>query len=111
MFENTSNMIFRENPPSVRLVFMHDAVPPHVLSAVREFLENEFTEQWIGQGGPTFRPVRFSDLNPLDIYLCGLLKSTVYATEASDIQGLLQQRIQNGSEIIRKTAIIFWPVR
>jgi hypothetical protein len=90
---------------------MQDAVPPHVLSAVREFLRNEFPGQWIGQGGPTFWSARFSDLNPLDFCLCRLLKSTVYATEASGIQGLLQQRIQNGFEMIRTTPGIFRPVR
>jgi len=89
---------------------MHDAAPPHFLSAVREFLEKGFPEQWIGQGGPTFWSARFSDLNPLDIYLCGYLKFTVYATEASDIQGQLQ-RIRNGYEIIRTTPGIFRPVR
>jgi hypothetical protein len=74
---------------------MHDAVPPHVLSAVREFLENVFLEQQIRQGGPTRWSACFSDLNHLDFYLCGRLKSTVYATEITDIHGLLQQRIQN----------------
>jgi hypothetical protein len=37
---------------------MHDAVPPHVFSVVREYLENEFPEQWIGQGGLAFRSAR-----------------------------------------------------
>ena len=52
--------------------------------------------------GPTFWFARFSDLNPLDIYLCGRLKSTVYATEASDIRRL-QQRKQDEFEMIRTT--------
>lgn len=95
---------------STHLWFMQDAVP-HVLSAVREFLRNEFPEQWIGQGGPTFWSARFSDLNPLYFCLCRLLKSTVYTTEASGIQGLLQQRIQNGFEMIRTIPGIFRPVR
>jgi hypothetical protein len=29
-------------------------------------LPNVFPEQWLGQGGPPFWSVRFSDFNPLD---------------------------------------------
>jgi hypothetical protein len=52
---------------------------------------------------------RSSDLIPLDFYLWGLIKLTVYATEVSDVPDL-QHRIQNGSEMIR-TPEIFQRIR
>jgi hypothetical protein len=55
---------------SINLWLMHDAAPPHVLSAVREFLEKVFPEQWIGQGGPTFWSARlwFKSLRYLSLW-------------------------------------------
>jgi len=96
----------------VHLWFLHDGSPKDFLLSVRKLLPSVFPEQWIGQVRPTFWSVRFSDLKYLIFfYLSGRLKSTVYATEASDIQDLLQQRIQNGFEMIRETHGILWPVR
>jgi hypothetical protein len=54
---------------------MHDGPPPYVCLAVWEFLNNVFLEQWIGQGDPTVCPTHSPDLNPLDFYLWGHLKS------------------------------------
>lgn len=53
--------------------------------AVREFFNNLFPEQRIGRGGPTAWPLRSPDLNTLDFYLRGHLKSTVCATEVSAV--------------------------
>jgi hypothetical protein len=65
-----------------------------------------FPEQWIGRSGPTAWPARSPDLNPLDFHLRRHTKSTAYAAEVSDVQGL-QQRIQNGFEMIRTIPGIF----
>jgi len=64
----------------INLWFMHDAVPPHFLLAVREFLRYVCPEQWIRQSGPTAWPARAPELNPIYFYLCRHMKSTVYAT-------------------------------
>jgi len=47
-----------------------------------------FLEQWIGQSRPKAWPVIFPDLNYLDFNICGYLKSTVCATEATDVRDL-----------------------
>ena len=77
----------------IHLWFMHDGVHPHFVLAVWESL-NMFSKQWIGWGGPTAWPDRPLDLNPLDFYLWGNLKSSVCHTEVSDMQDL-QHLIQN----------------
>jgi hypothetical protein len=63
---------------------MHDNAAPHFLLAVWEFLNNVFLEQLIGWGGLTAWPDRSPDLS------LGTFKSTVYATQVSDIQELQQ---------------------
>jgi hypothetical protein len=72
----------------------------------REVLHNVFPEHWIGRSGPAAWPASSPDLNSLDFHLRGHSKSTVYATEVSDVQGL-QQRTQNGFEMIRTIPGIF----
>ena len=84
-----------------RLGFIYGA-PPDVLSA-RVFLK-VFPEQRIGRDGPTAWPARLPVLNSLDFYIWGYLKSAVYATKVNDFQGL-QQRVQNGTEMIRMTLV------
>jgi hypothetical protein len=74
--------------------------------AFRGVLHNVFPEHWVGRSGPTAWPARSPDLNPLDFHLRRHPKSTVYATEVSDVQGL-QQRTQNGLKMIRTIPGIF----
>ena len=49
-----------------------------------------FPEQRIEEDGPTALPAPSPDLNSLDFYLWGHLKSTVYAALVSYVQDLLQ---------------------
>lgn len=49
-----------------------------------------FWKQLACRGGRVTWSVRPPDLNPLDIYLWGYLKSTVCTTEVSDIETLQQ---------------------
>ncbi|KAJ4438926.1 hypothetical protein ANN_14880 [Periplaneta americana] len=56
--------------------------------------------QWIGRAGPTPWPARSPDMNPLDFYLRGRLKSLVYASAAPNVE-VLQQRIEHACGIVR----------
>lgn len=85
---------------SIHLWFMHDDAPPHLFLALQQFLNNVFPEQQIGRGGPTARPASSPELNPSHFYLWWHLQSAVCAAEVGDAQDL-QQRTQNGFEMIR----------
>jgi hypothetical protein len=61
----------------------------------------------LGRGGTTAWPPHSPDFSPLHFYLWRHLKSTVRATEVSEVQEL-QQRIQNGFDMIRTTPGIFF---
>jgi len=80
--------------------FMHDGAPAHFPINVRNFLNNHFPQKWIGRGGPVAWPARSPDMNPLDYYLWGHLKSIVYA-RAVDSREELLQRIHDACEAIR----------
>jgi hypothetical protein len=42
------------------------------------------TGRWIGRGGPIAWPPRSPDLTPLDIFLWGYVKNTVYQVKIND---------------------------
>ena len=59
--------------------YLHDGASAHIHKRVREFLNEQFGDDWIGRNGPHPWPARSPDLNPLDFYLWGYLKNYVYS--------------------------------
>lgn len=92
------------------MYFLHDGAPAHFAIDVRIHLNNHFGQRWIGRGGPHAWPARSPDLNPMDFYLWGHLKSTVYSVPITDEQQLWQ-RIVEGCNQIRNTPGIFQRIR
>jgi hypothetical protein len=64
---------------------VHDVALPHFILSFWEFSNNVFPEQWIRKGWPTVGPVPSVELNLLDFYLWGHLKSTVFDSEVNDV--------------------------
>lgn len=93
-----------------QLWFMHDGAPAHFSRLAREHLNRTYQNRWIGRGGPQFWPPRSPDLNSLDFYLWGHLKTLVYHTPIMTLEEL-RNRIIDGCETIRNTPGIFERVR
>ena len=51
------------------MFFQHDGAPPHYIRHVRDYLNQSFSNRWLGRGGPVAWPPRSPDLMPLDYYL------------------------------------------
>lgn len=104
--------LFEDVPLQLRqkMWFMHDGAPPHFRVAVRDHLNAHFRNRWIGRGGPVPWPARSPDLNPLDFYLWGHLKTLVYNSQIDTVDEL-RLKILNGIETIRQTPGIFERVR
>lgn len=90
--------------------FMHDGAPPHFSIAARQFLDVRYGRRWIGRAGPQSWPPRSPDLNPLDFFVWGHLKSLVYKTAVINEEEL-RQRIRDSCDQIRHTPGIFQRVR
>ncbi|CAK9827112.1 hypothetical protein ANTRET_LOCUS4846 [Anthophora retusa] len=90
--------------------FMHDGAPAHFNRLARQFLNERFPTKWIGGGEPINWPARSPDLNPLDFYLWGHLKSLVYSAPVNDVEEL-RYRIQEGCRRIQTTLGTFERVR
>ncbi|KAJ4440508.1 hypothetical protein ANN_08649 [Periplaneta americana] len=67
-------------------------------------------DRWIGRGGPIAWPPRSPELNPLDFYLWGHLKSLVYSSPVPDLESL-RNRIVACSEDIRNVPGVWDRVR
>ena len=72
--------------------FQQDGAPRHFHANVRNFLGRTFIQRWIGRRGsaPEFPP-RSPDVTPLDFYLSGTLKNTVYATKPETLEEMRDQ--------------------
>lgn len=74
---------------SCEICYMHDGAPAHYTLEVRECLTDNF-ERWIGRGEGAYIawPSRSPDLNPLDFFVWGYIKSIIYKTETNNIEEL-----------------------
>ena len=81
LFENENEVYFQQ-----------DGAPPNFHVNVRNFLDSTFNQRWIGRrGSGTEFPPRSLDLTPLDFYLWGTLKNTVYTTKSQTLEDLRDQ--------------------
>ncbi|KAJ4448405.1 hypothetical protein ANN_10421, partial [Periplaneta americana] len=102
--ENTIPHVLEDTPLINRqhIHFLHDGAPAHISRTARRYLDRRFPDRWIGRGGPIAWPPRSPDLNPLDFYLWGHLKSLIYSSPVPDLESL-RNRIVACSEDIRNT--------
>jgi len=82
------------------MYFQHDGAPPHYTRHVREYLNEPFSNRWLGRGGPLAWPPRSSDLTPLDYYLWGHMKTLVYEIKVES-RAALPDRIFAAAKHIR----------
>ena len=75
-------------PNADELVFMQDGAPPHYKRDVRNWLNANFQDRWIGRAGPQEWPARSPDLTPCDFFLWGFLKEQVYKTNPKNLDDL-----------------------
>ncbi|KAJ4425457.1 hypothetical protein ANN_28073 [Periplaneta americana] len=110
--ENTIPHVLEDTPLINRqhIHFLHDGSPAHFSHTDRQYLDRRFPDRWIGRGSPIAWPPRSSDLNPLDFYLWGHLKSLVYSSPVPDLESL-RNRIVACSEDIRNTPGVWDRVR
>lgn len=86
------------------MVFQNDGAPCHYSQIVRDFLNEQYPQKWIGRGGPISWPPRSPDLNPVDFFVWGYYKELVYSKESFDIDELRRKLSQAENQIKRNMA-------
>lgn len=76
-----------------------DGAPPHWERTVREWLDANYENKWIGRDGPFLWPARSPDLNPLDYFFWGYMKERVYETPPEDADDLFNRIFAVAGEI------------
>lgn len=71
-----------------------DGAPPHFAAPVRNWLNEQYPNRWIGRNGPVSWPPRSPDLTPLDFFLWSHVKALVYQTPVHNEEELIL-RIRN----------------
>ena len=67
---------------------------------MRQLLDTQFPQRWIGRGGVIGWPPRSPDLSPLDFFYWGNLKSKIYlSTGVNNLEDLRQRIIRASQDI------------
>lgn len=88
-----------------RMWLQQDGAPAHYAIAVRNTLDEQFPEKWIGRGATVNYPARSPDLTCLDYYLWGRLKCMVYVTKPTSRENMME-RIRNAVASISPEEIL-----
>ena len=102
LYEVESTTFTRESYRNllIRIVFLHlaalqtnfafqpNGASPHRAGRVREYLNRNCNNYWIGRQGPVDWPARSSDLTTFDFFLLGYIKEKVFATPVSSLNKL-----------------------
>jgi hypothetical protein len=86
--------------------FQHDGSLAHFTDTIREYLGENFSNRWIGRGGPITWPPLSPDLTSLDFFLCGYMQGLVYDTPV-ETQHDLMARIAVAAATIWEMLRIF----
>ena len=65
--------------------FQHDGASAHFSKVARTWLDQHFTNRWIGRRGEIEWPPRFPDLTLPDFFLWGVVKNDVYKSKPSSV--------------------------
>ena len=77
-----------------QVIFKQEGAPPHWGLEVCQFLNETFSDRWIGRDGPIPWLLRFPDITRLNFFLWGYVKDIVYRTKFKDINDLQNQIIE-----------------
>lgn len=79
--------------------FQQDGAPAHYSNLARRWLDEKFSNQWMGRRGEVEWPARSPDLTPPDFFLWGVIKNSVYSRKPNSIQELKDQITQSFTNI------------
>ena len=86
--------------------FQQDGTPCHYALHVQQFLDDTFSDQWIGRGAPLAWLPWSLYLSPLDSCLGGHIKTVVYASKPCSLDDL-RNRITNAIHSVTEWQLMF----
>ena len=80
----------KQQPDFNKLYFQQDGAPSHYATAVRNLLDETFPDKWIGRRGPIEFPPRSPDITPMDFFVRGVIKDSLYSRKPRSVEDLRQ---------------------
>lgn len=71
--------------------FQLDGAPPHNTNIVKDHLNQQYLEKWLGTNGPIRWPPQSPVFTPLDFFLWGYLKNKVYQQQSISLADLKER--------------------
>lgn len=99
--QNDLPQLLEDVPLNVRrsMLLQNDGCPAHHRITVREFLNVNYPNKWIGRNGPILWPPRSPDLTPLDFYVWGRMKELVYDEAIRSHNHLISKIVEVGEKM------------
>lgn len=88
-----------------RMWLQQDGAAPHFARIVRDFLNNNYKDRWIGRGGPVNWPPCSPDMTPPDFYLWGFLKDAVFKQRPTTREDMIG-RIRRACAVIPRDTLL-----
>lgn len=98
-----------EDVPLIQLAssyFQQDGAPAHYGREVKNWLDEEYGDRWIGRNGPVHWPARSPDLTVMDFFVWGRMKELVYSTEIATLNDLEERILEASSKVRQQLASI-----
>lgn len=87
----------------VNLHMQLDGAPIHNTALVRNWLNQNYPNRWIGRNSPLIHwPPRSPDLSPLDFFFWGTIKNKVYVSRPQTVDGLRDRIVEACRGITRE---------
>lgn len=100
------NMLENVDLETVRQMWLQlDGAPPHFALVVRNYLNQQYPNRWVGRGSVVPWPPRSPDLTPPDFFLWGHLKNRVFATAPTTRENMIE-RIRNECDALPRNVLL-----
>lgn len=87
-----------------QMYYQHNGAPPHFSQVVRQYLNQQFPNQWIGHSSAQNWPPRSLDLNPLHYHVWCYVKAMLYVCKVNMREVL--QRILSAARCINAAVLL-----
>ena len=88
-----------------RKFYQQHGAPPHFAIVVRQLLDNQLNNRWIGRGGSIQWPPRSPDLSVCDFWLWGYIRNELYKPPRPSTATTLKERLMDLLDNIPKSMI------
>jgi hypothetical protein len=82
--------------------FHQDRATTHFARQVREHLTATYKDRWIERDGPVAWPPKLPDLTPMEFFLCGQIKNSIFTSPVDSEDDLIARIVKAAPTITQQ---------